>query len=53
MVEAFARYMKVDLRMSPNTVRVLMKHLRTVSKRAFHKRFLYQDPFFDYKPEKW
>jgi len=52
MIEEFALYMKIDLRMLPNTVRVNMKPLRTLVKRAFHKRLLRQDPFFDYKPEK-
>jgi integrase len=52
LIEAFARYLKIDLKMSPNTVRIYMKHLRTLVKRAFHRGQLRQDPFFDYKPEK-
>ena len=52
LIESFARYMKIDLLMSPNTVRIYMKNLRTLAKRAFHKRLLRQDPFFDYRPEK-
>ena len=52
MIEAFALYMKIDLRFSPCTVRVNMKPLRTLVKRAFHRGFLRQDPFFDYRHEK-
>jgi integrase len=52
LIESFVQYMKVDLRMSPNTVRISIKPLRTAAKRAFHRGVLRQDPFLDYKPEK-
>jgi integrase len=51
-IESYVRYMKIDLRMSPNTVRTGIKPLRTVAKRAVSRKLLRQDPFFDYVPEK-
>jgi integrase len=52
LIESYVRYMKIDLRMSPNTVRINIKPLRTVAKRAVSRKLLRQDPFFDYIPEK-
>jgi len=52
MIETYALYMKIDLRMSPSTVKINMKPLRTLVKRAFHKGFLRQNPFFDYRHDK-
>ena len=52
LIESYVRYMKVDLRMSSNTVRINMKPLRTVAMRAVSRKLLRQDPFFDYVPEK-
>jgi site-specific recombinase XerD len=52
LIEDYACYLKIDLRMSPNTVRINMKPFRTLLKRAFNRRFILQDPFFDYVPEK-
>jgi integrase len=52
LIESYVRYMKVDLRFSPNTARINIKPLRTVAKRAVSRRLLRQDPFFDYIPER-
>jgi site-specific recombinase XerD len=52
LIEDYACYLKIDLRMSPNTVRINMKPFRTLVRRAFNRRFILQDPFFDYVPEK-
>jgi integrase len=48
LVESFALYMKIDLRFSASTVRINMKIFRTLVKRAYNRRLLRQDPFFDY-----
>jgi integrase len=52
LIESYIRYMKVDLRYSSNTVRINIKPLRTVAKRAVSRKLLRQDPFFDYVPER-
>jgi site-specific recombinase XerD len=52
LIESYARYLKIDLRMSPNTVKINMKPFRTLVKRAFSRKLLRQDPFFDYRYEK-
>lgn len=52
MIEALAYYLKIDLRMTPRTVKTNMVPFRTIVKRAFHKGMIRQDPFFDYVPER-
>jgi site-specific recombinase XerD len=52
LIESYVRYMKIDLRLSANTVRINIKPLRTVARRAAGRKLLRQDPFFDYVPEK-
>jgi integrase len=52
LIESYIRYMKIDLRFSPNTARINIKPLRTVAKRAVSRKLLRQDPFFDYVPER-
>jgi integrase len=52
LIESYIRYMKIDLRFSPNTVRINIKPLRTVAKRAVSRKLLRQDPFFDYVSER-
>ena len=52
LIESYVQYMKVDLRMSPNTARINIKPLRTVALRAVSRKLLLQDPFFDYRNEK-
>jgi len=52
LIESYARYLKIDLRMSPNTLKTNIKSFRTLVKRAFSRKLLRQDPFFDYRPEK-
>lgn len=51
-VEAFALYLKIDLRMTPRTVKCNLIPFRTCVTRAKHKGLILQDPFFDYIPEK-
>jgi len=52
MVETYALYQKIDLRLPPSTIKVNIKPLRTLAMRAFHRGHLRQDPFFDYRHEK-
>jgi integrase len=52
LIESYVRYMKIDLRFSLNTVRINIKPLRTVAKRAVSRKLLRQDPFFDYVPDR-
>ncbi|MDL2277150.1 site-specific integrase [Parabacteroides sp. OttesenSCG-928-G07] len=51
-IEAYSRYLKIDLRMMPRTVKSHMIPFRTCVTRAKHKGLIRQDPFFDYTPEK-
>lgn len=51
-IEAYAYYLKIDLKMTPRTVKCNMIPLRTCVTRAKHKGLLRQDPFFDFVPEK-
>lgn len=51
-VEAFARYLKIDLHMTPRTVRGNIIPFRACVIRAKHKGLIRQNPFFDYIPEK-
>jgi site-specific recombinase XerD len=52
LIEDYAYYLKVDLKMAARSVHSIMDPLRTVIKRAFNKGLLLQDPFFDYTSEK-
>jgi site-specific recombinase XerD len=52
VVEAFALYLKLDLRMTPRTVKCNLIPFRTCVTRAKHKGLIRQDPFFDFFPEK-
>lgn len=51
-IEAYAYYLKIDMKMTPRTMKGNMIPFRTTVKRAFHKGLIRQDPFFDYIPEK-
>jgi site-specific recombinase XerD len=52
LIEDYAYYLKVDLKMAAFSVRAYMKPFRTTVRRAFNKGLLLQDPFFDYTSEK-
>lgn len=52
-LEAYIYYLKVNRQYMPKTVNQNIKPLRKVVKRAFNKGLVYQDPFFDYKPERF
>ncbi|KAA6317141.1 Tyrosine recombinase XerC [termite gut metagenome] len=52
LIDAYAYYLKIDLRMTPRTVKTNMIPFRTTVKRAFNKGMIRQDPFFEYTPEK-
>ena len=51
-VEAFALYLKLDLRMTQRTVKGNLIPFRTCITRAKHKGLVRQDPFFDFVHEK-
>ncbi|KAA6318386.1 Tyrosine recombinase XerC, partial [termite gut metagenome] len=51
-IEAYAFYLKIDLQMTPRTVKCNLIPLRTAATRAKHKGLIRQDPFFDYSPER-
>lgn len=51
-IEAYSFYLKIDLQMTPRTVKCNLIPLRTCVTRAKHKGLIRQDPFFDYIPEK-
>lgn len=52
LVEDYAYYLKVDLKMAAWSVHSFLTPFRTTVKRAFNKGLLRQDPFFDYTQEK-
>ena len=52
LIESFALYQKIDLRLSPDTIRINMIPLRTLIGRAYKRKLIRQNPFFDYRPEK-
>ncbi|WP_242047135.1 phage integrase SAM-like domain and Arm DNA-binding domain-containing protein [Dysgonomonas sp. HGC4] len=51
-IEAYSLYLKLDLRMTPRTVKCNLIPLRTCITKAKHKGLMRQDPFFDYVSEK-
>jgi site-specific recombinase XerD len=51
-IEAYAYYLRIDLRMTPRTVKGNMIPLKTCIIKAKHKELIRQDPFFDFVPEK-
>lgn len=51
-IEAYSLYLKLDLRMTPRTVKCNLIPLRTCVTKAKHKGLILQDPFFDYTPER-
>lgn len=51
-IEAYAYYLKIDLRMTPRTVKGNMIPFKTIIKRAHVKGLIRQDPFFDWIPER-
>ena len=51
-IEADSLYLKLDLRMTPRTVKCNLIPLRTCVTKAKHKGLILQDPFFDYVSEK-
>jgi site-specific recombinase XerD len=52
-LEAYIYYLKVNLQYMPRTVNQNIKPLRKVVQRASNKGLMYQDPFFDYRPERF
>jgi site-specific recombinase XerD len=52
LIDDYVYYLKIDLTMSPHSVKGNMKVFRSLIKRAFNRRLILQDPFFDYVPEK-
>jgi len=52
MIEDYTYYLKIELRLSANSVISFLKPFRTTVKRAFNRGLLRQDPFFDYTREK-
>jgi site-specific recombinase XerD len=52
MVEAYACYLRIDLHLSPRTVKSNMIPFRTAVTRAYNRGLIRQDPFFGYVPEK-
>lgn len=51
-IEAYTFYLKIDLQMTPRTVKGNMIPFRMTVTRAKNKGLVRQDPFFDYIPEK-
>jgi site-specific recombinase XerD len=52
LIEEYACYLKVDLKMAARSVHSFLAPFRTIVKRAFNRGLLRQDPFFDYTQEK-
>jgi site-specific recombinase XerD len=52
LIEDYACYLKVDLRLAAWSVHSFLAPFRTTVKRAFNRGLLRQDPFFDYTREK-
>jgi site-specific recombinase XerD len=52
LIEDYAYYLKVDLKMAARSVHSFLAPFRTTVKRAFNRGLLRQDPFFDYTHEK-
>lgn len=52
LIEAYACYLKIDLNLSPRTVKSNMIPFRTVVTRAYNRGLIRQDPFFGYISEK-
>jgi site-specific recombinase XerD len=52
LIEAYAYYLRIDLKMTPRTVKCNMILLHTCVTRAKHKGLIQQDPFFDFIPER-
>ena len=51
-VESYFHYLKIDLKMTPRTVKTNMNPFRQVVVRACNKGILHQNPFFDFVPER-
>ena len=51
-VESYFHYLKIDLKMTPRTVKTNMNPFRQVVVRACNKGVLRQNPFFDFVPER-
>ncbi|MDB9152234.1 site-specific integrase [Parabacteroides distasonis] len=51
-IEAYSLYLKIELQMTPRTVRGNMIPLKATIRRAKNKGLIHQNPFFDYTPEK-
>ena len=51
-VESYFHYLKIDLKMSPRTVKTNMNPFRQAVVRACNKGVLRQNPFFDFIPER-
>ena len=50
--ESYFHYLKIDLKMTPRTVKTNMNPFRQVIVRACNKGVLRQNPFFDFVPER-
>jgi site-specific recombinase XerD len=51
MIEEYACFLKIGLRLAPRTAKSTMKPLRTAIMRAFNKGLVHNDPFLDYESE--
>ena len=51
-IEAYDFYLRVDLKMKPNTILVYIIPFRKVVRIALNKGFITRDPFTEYKPER-
>ena len=51
-IESYVYYLKINLQFSPSTTNNTIKPLRKVVMRALNKGLMYQDPFFDYRPQR-
>ena len=50
-IESYVYYLKVNLQMGANTTNNTIKPLRRVVMRALNKGWMYEDPFFNYRPQ--
>ncbi|MDR3338735.1 MAG: site-specific integrase, partial [Candidatus Symbiothrix sp.] len=52
MIEEYACFLKIGLRLAPRTAKSTVKPLRTAVMRAFNRGLIHNDPFLEYAPEK-
>ncbi|WP_455658841.1 site-specific integrase [Phocaeicola faecalis] len=51
-IKSYVYYLKVNLQMGASTTNNTIKPLRRVVMRALNKGWMYQDPFFGYRPQR-